>query len=137
MPSPAKRKQDEISAEEREARRFEKTMDTFAAVLIRFGKYAAFVLIAYYFYRSVNVLAGKTTDANILVRMFTSIGIADKASYIVGVSGGLYGLFERKFRRDKTEYLQTRIQQLEKKLDPNRSSSRLTKRGTTNPKDGE
>jgi hypothetical protein len=42
---------------------------------------------------------------------------------------------ERKLRHEVTERLQGRITELESRLDPQRSSSELTTRGTTNPRD--
>ncbi|MER8511664.1 hypothetical protein NKH47_01740 [Mesorhizobium sp. M1060] len=42
---------------------------------------------------------------------------------------------ERMLRRRKTEQLQDRIIDLERRIDPNRTTSGLTKKGMTNPRD--
>jgi hypothetical protein len=46
-----------------------------------------------------------------------------------------YGLRERRLRRQTTERFTQRNYKLEKLVDPNRTSSHLTTRGTTNPED--
>jgi hypothetical protein len=53
----------------------------------------------------------------------------------VGVGGIFYGWRQRKFRKDDIEKRSERIAQLERMLDPGRSSSGLDRRGGTNPED--
>ena len=110
------------------------SVTTVVQSLIRFGGVA---LPFYFMYRVAEVLAGKSTAADIGVKMVGSLTITETVGYGLGLAGTLYGLRERKLRQDKTEYLQERIQKLEKQMDPNRSTSRLTSRGTTNPEDKE
>ena len=50
-------------------------------------------------------------------------------------SGWIYGLKQRQLRRNTVERLATRVTELETKFDPNRSSSQITKRGTTRKED--
>ncbi len=101
---------------------------------IRFG---AFVVVSYFVYHAVLALAGKATFADIGVRVLGDIRISETFAWGAGATGVFYGLRQRKLRRDKTDYLQGRIRKLETDLDPGRSSSRLTTRGTTNPRDTE
>ncbi len=56
-------------------------------------------------------------------------------SLTVGVSGLVYGLYQRHLRRETIERTQGRIRELEKAVDNKRSSSRLTVRGDTRPED--
>lgn len=102
--------------------------------IIRFG---AFVVVAYFIYRTVFALAGKYTFADIGLRVLGELRISETFAWGAGATGVFYGLRQRKLRRDKTDYLQGRIRKLETDLDPGRSSSRLTTRGTTNPQDTE
>jgi len=59
---------------------------------------------------------------------------------ILALSAGLtlaivWAMKERALRRRKTEYFQSRIRSLEQRLDPERTSSKLTPGGDTNPED--
>ncbi|MBI1790615.1 MAG: hypothetical protein HYR60_24050 [Acidobacteria bacterium] len=118
-------------------RRFAKVVDSITTVVHSLVRYGGVALPFFFMYKVAEVLAGKTTTADIGLKMFGSVTITETVGYGLGLAGTLYGLKERKLRRDKTEYLQDRIQKLEKQMDPNRSTSRLTKRGTTNPMDKE
>ncbi len=118
-------------------RRFVKVVDSVTALGSALICYSAFVLCFYFMYRTAATLAGKTTTANIGLGMFGALRIDALVGYTVGVLGTIYGLRQQKLRRDKTEYLQGRIKKLEMQSDPKRSSSKLTPRGTTNPKDRE
>lgn len=118
-------------------RRFARVVDSLTALCSSLIRYAGVALPFYWMYRTASVLSGKTTTADIGLKMLGSLTINESIGYGAGVVGVIYGLSERRLRRDKTEYLQTRIQRLEKQMDPKRSSSRLTPRGTTNPEDKE
>lgn len=118
-------------------RRFAKVVDSVTMLVHALIRYGGVALPFYFMYRAAEVLAGKTTTADIGLKMFGSLTITETVGYGLGLAGTLYGLKERKLRRDKTKYLQDRIQKLEKQMDPKRSSSRLTARGTTNPMDKE
>ena len=118
-------------------RRFAKVVDSVTTVVHSLIRYGGVALPFYFMYRVAAVLSGKTTAADIGLNLGGSLTITETVGYGLGLAGMLYGVRERKLRRDKTEYLQERIQKLEKQVDPNRSTSRLTKRGTTNPMDQE
>ena len=118
-------------------RRFAKVVDSIAMLLRELIRYGGVALPFYFMYRTAEVLAGKTTTADIGLKMLGSLTITNAVGYGLGAVGTVYGLKERKLRRDKTEYLQDRVQKLEKQIDARRSSSRLTRRGTTNPDDEE
>jgi hypothetical protein len=98
-------------------------------------RWAGLVGIAYLLYKSAAVLAGRTTDANFAVKFLASKYAGYALMALFGGSSVLYGLGQRKLRRDTVERISPRTAALEKKLDRKRSSSKLTKRGDTNPGD--
>ncbi len=110
-------------------------------------KWISFSSIFYFMYLSVRdvslALSGKITQADInvnifqgfAVRVFQDAKLHEWIEYGVIVGLLVWGLFERKLRRDAIERLTKRTQQLELERDPNRTSSRLTPRGTTRPGD--
>jgi hypothetical protein len=93
------------------------------------------VLIAYFGYRTVSVLAGGTTAANIGIRFLADVRVSEAVAWLFGVSGVLMAFRERQLRRATVERMHGRIKTLEEQLDPGRSSSQLTPRGETNPED--
>lgn len=99
-------------------------------IIIEIIRYGAIVACFYFLQQMVHDLAGKQTAAKINVDIMTEV-----FAVAFGIGGIAYGRRQRKLRRDKTEYLQNRIQSLEKLVDPKRSSSRLTPRGETRPED--
>lgn len=120
-------------------RRYSKALESLTSLGSTFIRYGAVVLCVYIVYRMTSDLAGKTTlaDIGLSLKMFGGLSITDTVSFALGVAGTVYGYKERRLRQSKTQYLQDRIQKLEKQLDPKRTSSRLTARGTTNPQDRE
>ena len=104
-------------------------------VLTELIKWVGLVGIARYGYLSIAVLAGQNTFAHIGLKVLGEIGISDALSWILTVLGVGYGLRQRMLRRDTVEHLHGRIRTLENQRDPRRTSSQLTARGDTNPKD--
>ena len=112
-----------------------------ATTLIRISGY---VLIVYFVHLMVVSLAGKVTFADININLMANIFIKfvkeiaargmyiiDILSILVGVGGVIYDIKQSKLRKDTIERLQGRNTELEHKIDPKRSSSRLTIRGET------
>jgi hypothetical protein len=62
-----------------------------------------------------------------------NLKLTDGAAFLASGGGVTWGAIERKLKRDAIERLTERIKQQELKIDPNRSSSKLTKRGDTPP----
>lgn len=89
--------------------------------------------IFYFLYRMVDSLAGLSTDADLQLSFLIDVSVY--LAWIAGASGVAYGAKQRKLRRDTVERLQIRITELEKEIDPGRTSSGLTGRGDTNPED--
>lgn len=100
--------------------------------LIRWG---AIVTIFYFGYSSIELLAGKETLSNIAVSLLTDIKISVAIAWTAAGGGLIYGLRQKKLRKDTVERLQGRIKELELRHDPNRTSSDLTPRGETRPED--
>ena len=87
------------------------------------------------FFRAVETLAGKNTDASFLVGYFTSQENDYGLPWVVAIIAMFYGFIERRLRLRKTEYLHKRVLELEKRIDQKREGSNLLPTGETNPKD--
>lgn len=124
----------ELQVENRMLRKFSQTQ-AWALISVSALKWGATAWIAYCFYLSVLALAGKTTIAEIAARFVANIGISQSLAWLLSGGGVAYGIRERKLRQKTVKRLQTRIQDLEKRIDPKRSSSELTPLGETHPRD--
>ncbi len=113
------------------ARRFE-VIDTVIRLAIPWG---SLVAIAFWVHSDVIALAGKRTLANIGLSFMADIRVSDAIAYIFGAAGAGYGIAERTLRRKNIARLAEENRTLEKMVDPLRSSSNLTRRGTTRPED--
>jgi membrane protein implicated in regulation of membrane protease activity len=78
-------------------------------------------------------LAGQNTAVSLGLNLLADF----KMTIAIALTGSAaaWAMIERVLRQRKTKYLQDRIKQLEERLDPDRSSSELTRTGKTNPKD--
>lgn len=117
-----------------EAERFlviSKTFDIIKDIV----KAITYVALAYWAFRAIDTLAGKHTDASLLVGYFTSQENDYGLPWIIAIIGVLYGLIERRLRLRKTEYFHKHILELEKRIDPKREGSNLLPTGETNPRD--
>lgn len=112
-----------------------KKWDTFA----EWGRYGiqwtGLVLIAYFFYRSVDVLAGRNTFAEIGIKVLGNLTVSRGIITLLTASGWIFGLGQRSLRRKNIERLAPAKNEVERRIDKNRTSSNLTSRGTT-PKKG-
>lgn len=112
-----------------------KRLDVFQTLGLAFIRYGSLVVIFATIGSALKQLAGKDTYADIFVGIFANAEISVYLSYAVGGSATIWALMERKLRGDKTREMASRIQELEQKIDPGRSSSHLTERGQTRPED--
>lgn len=110
-------------------------VDAWVAILTTLTKWGGFVLIARYAYLSVAALAGKETLADIGIQFLSDVRVSEALAWLLATSGVVYGYRQRKLRRDTVERQHGRIEELERRVDPKRSSSRLTPRGETRPED--
>jgi hypothetical protein len=102
--------------------------------LIRYGSY---VLIAMFIYLAIASLAGQETKASIVLNFLGNLTISQWAGWLLAGGSTYVAVRERKLRKDTTEKLASRNEKLERGRDSKRSSSRLTKRGDTHPRDKE
>jgi hypothetical protein len=105
----------------------------------RFGSQAIWAFcLGYIAHETAQVLtafAGRTSNANLALRIFGNLNLAVSISLTVtGLSIGLY-LYERKLHRATRERLAKRVTSLESTIDENRTSSRLTSEGLTQRED--
>ncbi|MBX9637179.1 MAG: hypothetical protein K2Q45_06475 [Nitrosomonas sp.] len=93
--------------------------------------------VAYFIYLSIDSLADKTTlvDANIIFSMFISRENDYGLPWLIAFISFVFGVAQTWLRYRKTEEMQKHILELETHIDPQRTSSGLTARGETNPKD--
>jgi hypothetical protein len=102
------------------------------ALVITHGmKYACIAFIAWCAYRTIASLSGETTIAHIVINLLGSVSVSQGVAWIFGVGGTGYGVYQRKLRRDYIEKHEARVKGLEAQIDPDRSSSGLTRRGQT------
>ena len=97
-------------------------------------QWAGLVLIAYFFYRTLDSFAGRNTFAEIGIKILGNITVSRGIITLLTASGWVYGLGQRGLRRRSIERLAPAKNQVEGLLDPNRTSSNLTSRGTTPPR---
>ncbi|MFK8029152.1 MAG: hypothetical protein AB8G18_02850 [Gammaproteobacteria bacterium] len=129
--------------------------NSWAKALQVVGPWIMAAVIAGFMSQAVKHIAGKET--NFLLKADVNAGIegelkvkaldeavklakeeAFKVVYpaiFIGIGGILYGWSQRSLRRRTVERLHPYQEMYEKTLDPERSTSRLTKKGDTNPED--
>jgi hypothetical protein len=93
--------------------------------------------IFYYGFRSFETFAGEDTNLSIALTFVLRAFAELKTTVFIGLTGtcAAWAILERILRQRKVEYMQGRIKELEQKIDPNRTSSDLTPKGQTNPRD--
>lgn len=127
-----KRTRKGLEAENLLLRRFRTAAGT-ASVLNNLIRWGALFGIAYWCFRSIEVLAGKRTITDIAVVadvLGDSLTSQILAWLLAAVAIG-YGLAQRSLKRKTIERFGPQREAYEKKIDPGRSSSRLTRKGTT------
>jgi len=92
------------------------------------------VLIVYFgIFRTAHELANKHTVAAFSVRLLADVKPDELISYAAAVAGWVFGVNAQRLRRNSTERLTKRIQELEQRINPHRTTSGLTPRGLTPP----
>lgn len=124
----------ELEAENRLLRRIEKSRGA-AFVIGMLIRYSALVLCVRYGYLTVASLAGKSTLANIVVSALADVRVSETIAWLFGAGGTLFGFAQRRFRKKTVERLSARNMELEKSIDPRRTSSALLPTGDTRPED--
>ncbi|MGA2167020.1 MAG: hypothetical protein ABSG62_02335 [Terracidiphilus sp.] len=102
-------------------------------------KYTALCFCVWMLVPAMEAFAGKTTLANFGVSLIADLKANTVFSHLVmgvlGLGGAGYGLRERAQKRKEIKRLGNRVVDLEKRLDPNRTSSGLTIDGRSRPED--
>lgn len=102
--------------------------------LMKTGVVCAAWVSAVYLSQGIFVaLAGKETILALKLAFLSDIKVA--ASFALTGFAGLWAFLERQLRYRKVEQMAGRIRELESRIDPNRTSSQLTTKGKTNPRD--
>lgn len=101
-------------------------------MVIRYGTIA---LIGYFARDVLIEWTGETTSANLLFNIVTDIKFPVAALGATNVITFVLYRRERQLRQDNTKHMHRPVRAKELEIDPERSSSNLTERGTTNPKD--
>jgi hypothetical protein len=109
--------------------------DTLAEWGNKLIQWSAVVVIAYFGFRTFDALAGRNTFAEFGIKVLGNITVNRAILSFVTASGWVFGLGQRNLRRRNIERLSREKNELERRLDPKRTSSNLTKKGTT-PKKG-
>jgi hypothetical protein len=102
-------------------------------------KYGALCFCCWALAPALEAFAGKTTLAHFGIFLIADLKANTVFSHIimglVGLGGAGYGLRERAQKRKEIKRLGNRVVEVEKRLDPNRTSSGLTIDGRSRPED--
>jgi hypothetical protein len=95
----------------------------------------AWLAVAWLGFGAFKTFAGQTTSVAISLILNALVDLKFVVSIALTGTATAWALLERRLRLRKVETMQGHIKRLETILDPERSSSGLTTRGLTNPKD--
>lgn len=128
-----KRTYEEIEVENRYLRKSRRASGIWSTLTtaIRWGGLS---IISYFGWQAAAVLAGRLTVASVDVKADVSLGekaATDWLPFIICAAGLLYGFAQSKLRKWTNARLTARITELEKVIDPARSTSSLTPYGDT------
>lgn len=101
----------------------------------RFIRYLTWLGLAYLGYLSIDALAGETTYLEVFNSVTVELLSKSLPWWAVTTVFALWAILERSLRKRKTKKLTKRIERLETKLDPQRTSSGLLSTGDTHPND--
>jgi hypothetical protein len=112
-----------------------KKYDEIGVTLRTLIKWGSLVLIVRYGYLSLASMAGKETLADVAIRFLGNLKVSESIAYLLGTGGVIYGAAQRQLRRRNIRRLVQAKNDLEKWIDPGRTSSGLKDDGTTRPGD--
>lgn len=98
-------------------------------------KYGLIAWIAYLINDAFIAAIGKSTDIQVLIGLLFSRGNDYGAPWVIAGLCFLWAVMERRLRYRKVEHLQGHNVELERIIDPHRTSSGLLPTGQTNPRD--
>jgi hypothetical protein len=113
--------------------------ETIHAAVVKLCKWVPITAICWFGYLSVAALAGKSTLAALGIYLVADLKMNKIFSHIAmfafGLGGSTYGYRQRRLMQKNIERMSRALEDREKQIDPNRSSSRLTRKGQTRPED--
>lgn len=100
-------------------------------------KWTGIVFCFYFVSRAVEALAGKNTNSMIIFKLMEYVDDSEVTDVFIftTIISIAWAFSERAHRHRKVRACYTRVRELEKRLDPDRTSSGLTPEGKTNPED--
>jgi hypothetical protein len=101
------------------------------------SKYGCLLGCAYFAFRIIDSLAGKTTLASIVANVVADLNLGCKISWGVTIVSVVWAVRERRLRIRRIAEMAEEKQQVETRLDPKRTSSTLPKTGKTKKEDRE
>jgi len=108
---------------------------SFTSIFLAFIRYGAFCVLGYFATKCVSAMAGRTTYANMAMTFLVKMKADKWIAYTLGGGGMLYGWSERRLRQRNIKRFGQAAADMEKVIDPQRSSSHLSTDGTTHPLD--
>lgn len=112
-----------------------KRIDSFTVIVRDVIKWGGIAILGYFGYKCIAIMAGRSTYADIGIRILGNLKVSDGIIYLFGASGWVYGMGQRQLRRKNIKRTVPAKNALERIIDPNRTSSNLTDKGTTQPGD--
>jgi len=112
-----------------------KIIDLLSTVVVYGSKYGALALIFYWMTDALKAFAGQQTIADLAFKFLADIKMPQWLAYVFGVGGIGWAYAERKLRQRTVAHMASSKEEAEKRLDPGRTSSNLTARGTSRPED--
>jgi hypothetical protein len=106
-----------------------------SAILISVCRSTVTAIVAYYGYKSLAVLSGLNTDANIIVRLISDGGFSVVTAWAAGTVGVLFGVAAMKLRDDTIKRFGPFVRNWEELQNPHRTSSKLSPGGKTRAED--
>ena len=104
-------------------------VDRISRVVETFARFGFLALIVYFIMSRIELLAGRKTLADIGIRLLANVAVNNALAWGAGSAGILYGVGQRRLRRRETRRLGREKRELEKLIDPGRTTSHLEAQG--------
>jgi len=124
-----------VKETELQFRLYYKVLDTIGAIFHNAVPWICLVAIAYFVRDATASIAGRNTIADIGMQFLGDFRVSDSLAYVFGAGGVGYGAWKHRLYGNHVQRTSKTIKDLEARIDPGRSSSRLAPRGETSPED--
>ena len=115
--------------------KYYKKWDIIGGIFNGLIRWIGIIVCFYFLYLMVDSLAGKTTATDIALKAITDLKLDRGILYLLTGGTTLWAIRERRLRKRNTKHRAAYTKELEKHIDPNRTSSNLTETGDTHPED--